>query len=100
MESLAPEGHLAHRWILDKGEIALLGFFGDDKLIADTARVSYRKGTQQTSTDKQLIRYLMRNKHTSPFEHACVRFYVKAPLFVIQQLLRHRTFKFNQASAR
>jgi thymidylate synthase (FAD) len=99
MESLAPE-HVAHKWLLDKGEVALLGFFGDDKMIADTARVSYRKGTKQTSTDKQLIRYLVRNRHTSPIEHATLRFYVKAPLFVIQQLLRHRTFKFNQASAR
>lgn len=99
MESLAPE-HIAHSWILDKGEVALLGFFGDDKLIADTARVSYRKGTKQQSDEKQLIRYLLRNKHTSPFEHACLRFYIKAPLFVIQQLLRHRTFKFNQCSAR
>jgi len=99
VEKKAPE-HLAHAWCLDKGECALLGYFGDDKLIADTARVSYRKGTKQTSTDKQLIRYLIRNKHTSPLEHATVRFYVCAPLFVIQQLLRHRTFKFNQASAR
>lgn len=99
MEKLAPE-HLSHKWVLDKGEVALLGFFGNDKMIADTARVSYRKGTKQTSSDKQLIRYLIRNKHTSPLEHCCVRLYLKAPLFVIQQLLRHRTFKFNQASAR
>ncbi len=99
MDSLAPES-LAHKWVLDKGEIALLGYFGSDEMIADTARVSYRKGTKQVSSDKQLIRYLVRNKHTSPLEHATLRFYVKAPLFVIQQLLRHRTFKFNQASAR
>lgn len=99
MESYAPH-NLSHKWILDKGEVALLGFFGDDKLIANTARVSYRRGTKQQSTDKQLIRYLMRNKHTSPFEHASLRWYLKAPLFVIQQLLRHRTFKFNQSSAR
>lgn len=99
MESLAPE-HIAHRWVLDKGEVALISVFGDDQLIADTARVSYRKGTKQVSSDKQLIRYLLRNKHTSPFEHACARFYIKAPLFVVQQLLRHRTFKFNQSSAR
>lgn len=99
MESLAPE-HIAHKWILDRGEVALLGYFGDDKMIADTARVSYRKGTKQQSSEKQLIRYLMRNRHTSPFEHVSFRFYMKAPLFVIQQLLRHRTFKFNQSSAR
>jgi len=99
MESLSPES-IGHRWVLDKGECSLLGVFGDDKMIADTARVSYRKGTKQTSTDKQLIRYLVRNKHTSPLEHATLRFYIKAPLFVIQQLLRHRTFKFNQSSAR
>lgn len=98
-EKLSPE-YLDHRWVLDKGECSLLGYFGSDKLIADTARVSYRKGTKQTSTDKQLIRYLVRNRHTSPLEHAVVRFYVKAPLFVIQQLLRHRSFSFNQASAR
>lgn len=100
MESLAPEGHLAHRWVLDKGEVALLAVFGDDKMIADTARVSYRKGTKQTSTDRQLIRYLMRNRHTGPFEHVGVRLYLKAPLFVLQQLLRHRTFRFNQVSGR
>lgn len=99
MESLAPENY-AHKWVLDKGEVALLGYFGSDRMIADTARVSYRKGTKQQSSDKQLMRYLMRNRHTSPFEHVCLRFYIKAPLFVIQQLLRHRTFKFNQCSAR
>lgn len=99
MEKLCPE-HINHAWVLDKGEVGLLGVFGDDKMVADTARVSYRKGTKQTSTDKQLIRYLVRNKHTSPLEHATLRFYIKAPLFVIQQLLRHRTFKFNQSSAR
>jgi thymidylate synthase (FAD) len=99
MDKLSPE-YIDHSWVLDKGECALLGVFGDDKMIADTARVSYRKGTKQTSTDKQLIRYLIRHKHTSPLEHATLRFYIKAPLFVIQQLLRHRTFKFNQASAR
>jgi len=99
MEKLSPD-YISHEWVLDKGECSLLGFFGDDNMIADTARVSYRKGTKQNSTDDQLIRYLMRNKHTGPFEHVSVRLYLKAPLFVIQQLLRHRTFKFNQASAR
>lgn len=99
MDSLAPD-NIAHTWVLNKGECALMAVFGDDKMIADTARVSYRKGTKQVSTDAGLIRYLMRNKHTGPFEHCLARFYIKAPLFVIQQLLRHRTFKFNQASAR
>jgi thymidylate synthase (FAD) len=99
MDKLSPD-YIDHQWVLDKGECALLGYFGDDKMIADTARVSYRKGTKQTSSDAQLIRYLIRNKHTSPLEHASVRLYIKAPLFVIQQFLRHRTFKFNQASAR
>jgi thymidylate synthase (FAD) len=91
---------LNREYCLDKGEVALLAVFGDDALIADTARVSYRKGTKQTSSDAQLIRYLIRNEHTSPLEHASVRLYIKAPLFVIQQMLRHRTFKVNQSSAR
>ena len=99
MESLAPD-HIDHRWVLDKGEVALISVFGDDKLIADTARVSYRKGTKQVSSDKQLVRYLIHNKHHSPLEHASIRWYVKMPLFSVQQLLRHRTFKFNQSSAR
>lgn len=71
-----------------------------DAAIARAARVSYQAGTKQVSDDAGLIDYLMRHRHTSPFEMVEFKFRLELPLFVVQQLLRHRTASVNQESAR
>lgn len=84
----------------DYGHVSLLATYGSDEMIAEAARVSYGKGTIKTRTDVSLIRYLMRHRHTSPFEMSEVVFYLKVPIFVARQLLRHRTANVNEYSAR
>ena len=86
--------------ILDHGQVVLLDVFGSDARIAESARVSYGKGTKKTSNDNALIRYLLRHKHTSPFEMCEVLFYLKVPIFVARQLVRHRTANINEVSGR
>lgn len=71
-----------------------------DHAIADAARVSYAKGTKRTSDDRTLIRYLMRHRHSGPFEFVETKWVVKAPLFVARQWLRTRTASVNEVSAR
>lgn len=96
----------AEKWIgqpikcLNKGFIYLVDYMGGDSSVAQAARVSYGKGTKKKSTDRGLVRFLMRHGHTSPFEMLEFKFHLKAPLFVIQQWLRHRTASVNQLSAR
>jgi len=86
--------------VLDKGIIRVVDIMGDDDSIADAARVSYGKGTRSVSDNRALIRYLMMHRHTSPFEMCEIKLYVKAPLFVVRQWVRHRTANFNEYSAR
>jgi thymidylate synthase (FAD) len=86
--------------VLDKGFIRLVDSMGDDNAIVQAARVSYGPGTKTTREDRQLIHYLMRHRHSTPFEMVQLKFHAKAPLFVVQQWLRHRTGTFNQMSAR
>jgi len=88
--------------ILDHGVVSLLDVFGSDKRIADAARVSYGGGPSMVtrSDDRTLIRYLMNHRHTSPFEMAEVLFYLKIPIFVARQLVRHRTANLNEVSGR
>ncbi|MEI6286935.1 MAG: FAD-dependent thymidylate synthase [Bacillota bacterium] len=86
--------------VLDHGEVAIINWMGSDDSIAEAARVSYQKGTSKTSNNPQLIRYLLRHKHTSPFEMAQVQLYIKAPLFVMRQWMRHRTWSYNEVSGR
>ncbi|SVA66695.1 uncharacterized protein METZ01_LOCUS119549, partial [marine metagenome] len=73
---------------------------GDDDAVVRAARVSYGKGTKQAQTDRNLIRYLMRHKHTTPFEMCEVKFHIKLPIFVMRQLIRHRTAQVNEYSGR
>ena len=73
---------------------------GSDGDIADAARVSYGKGTRAVSDNRNLIRYLVRHKHTSPLEMASVKFHLKLPIFVMRQLVRHRTASLNEYSGR
>jgi thymidylate synthase (FAD) len=83
--------------------VELLDHMGDDKRAADAARVSLLNdsaGGELTDKDKRLIEFLMREKHTSPFEHSVATFRIYASLPVVAQVMRHRTFSYNQASRR
>jgi thymidylate synthase (FAD) len=85
---------------LDKGFIRLVDYMGDDAAIVQSARVSYGKGTKSVTEDRGLIRYLMRHRHTSPFEMVEFKFHVKLPIFVARQWIRHRTANVNEYSGR
>ena len=81
------------------GFVQLRDFMGSDKSICDAARVSYdQKGKQ--GDDRKLIRYLMRHRHTSPFEQAEVQFVVRVPMDIWRQWVRHRTASINEYSTR
>lgn len=84
----------------EHGFVGLVDSMGDDEAICEAARTSYGKGTKSVSDDRNLIRYLMRQWHTSPFEMAEVKFHIKLPIFVMRQLVRHRTANLNEYSAR
>ncbi|WP_448567606.1 FAD-dependent thymidylate synthase [Thermus sp.] len=86
--------------VLDKGFVRLVEVMGDDAAIVQAARVSYGEGTKSFREDKALIDYLMRHRHTSPFEMVVFKFHVKAPLFVVRQWFRHRTASVNEISGR
>jgi len=85
---------------LDHGFVRVVDYMGDDAAIVQAARVSYGKGTKQVSNDRGLIRYLMRHRHTTPFEMCEIKFHVKLPVFVARQWIRHRTANVNEYSAR
>ena len=73
---------------------------GDDTSIVQSTRVSYGKGTKKVSTDKGLIKYLMRHWHSTPFEMCEIKYHVKLPIFIARQWIRHRTANVNEYSAR
>lgn len=81
-------------------EVTLVDVFGTEASIVQAARVSYGDGTKTTREDVGLIRYLMRNWHTTPFEMVTFKFRIKAPIFVARQIMRHRTASVNELSAR
>lgn len=86
--------------VLDHGFIALKDVLGSDEDIEAAARTSYQQGTRQTSATRGLIRYLMRNKHTSPLEMVELKFHVSMPIFVARQWIRTRTASLNEVSGR
>ena len=86
--------------VLNDGFVRLVDVMGDDSSIVQAARVSYGKGTKTIREDKQLIDYLMRHRHTSPFEMVEFKFHVRAPIFVARQWFRHRTASVNEVSLR
>ncbi|MEK9827540.1 MAG: FAD-dependent thymidylate synthase [Rhodospirillales bacterium] len=86
--------------VLDHGFVRVVDYMGDDAAIVQAARVSYGKGTRQASQDEGLIRYLMRHRHTSPFEMCEIKLHVKLPMFIARQWIRHRTANVNEYSAR
>lgn len=85
--------------LLDHGYIQYVDSFGSDACIAEAARVSYAQNTKKSDNEK-LIRYLMRHKHTSPFEMVEVKFQIRMPIFVARQWMRHRTANVNEVSGR
>ena len=86
--------------VLDHGFVRVIDYMGDDTSIVQSARVSYGKGTKQVSTDSGLIKYLMRHRHSTPFEMCEIKYHVKLPIFVARQWIRHRTANVNEYSAR
>ena len=86
--------------VLDSGFIRVIDYMGDDTAIVQSARVSYGEGTKKVSNDRGLIRYLMKNWHTTPFEMCEIKFHIKLPIFIARQWLRHRTANVNEYSAR
>src|SRR6201997_3003660 len=86
--------------VLDHGFIRVVDYMGDDSAIVQAARVSYGRGTRKVSEDRGLINYLMRHRHTTPFEMCEIKYHVKLPIFVARQWIRHRTANVNEYSAR
>jgi thymidylate synthase (FAD) len=86
--------------VLDHGFVRLVDYMGGDSAIVQAARVSYGEGTKKVSEDRGLIRYLMRHRHTSPFEMVEFKFHVKLPIFVARQWIRHRMANVNEYSGR
>ena len=85
---------------LDHGFIRVVDYMGNDNSIVDAARVSYGRGNKSVKDDESLIRYLMKHKHTTPFEMCEIKLHVKLPIFVARQWMRHRTASINEYSAR
>ena len=92
------------RWkkfsVLDDGFVCLVDVMGDDSSIVQAARVSYGEGTKKVSDDRTLIRYLLRHRHTTPFEMAEIKFLVRVPMDCWRQWVRHRTANINEYSTR
>ena len=86
--------------VLDHGFIRVVDYMGDDAAVVQAARVSYGRGTRRVSEDSGLIRYLMRHRHSTPFEMCEIKYHVKLPIFVARQWIRHRTANVNEYSAR
>jgi thymidylate synthase (FAD) len=86
--------------VLDHGFVRVIDYMGDDGAIVQAARVSYGCGTRRVSEDRGLINYLLRHRHTTPFEMCEIKYHVKLPIFVARQWIRHRTANVNEYSAR
>src|SRR5438045_4708410 len=86
--------------VLDHGFVRVVDYMGDDAAVVQAARVSYGRGTKKVSEDRGLINYLMRHRHTTPFEMCEIKYHVKLPIFVARQWIRHRTANVKEYSAR
>jgi thymidylate synthase (FAD) len=86
--------------VLDKGFVRLLEIMGGDAGVVNSARVSYAGTSKGESKDKELIAYLLKHQHLTPFEHAVLKFHVKCPIFVARQWFRHRWSSYNEVSYR
>lgn len=88
------------RPVLRHGYVVLVDYMGNDAAIVQAARVSYGRGTRSVRDDRGLIRYLLRHRHTTPFEMVEFKFLVRLPIYVARQWIRHRTASVNEYSAR
>ena len=86
--------------VLDHGFVRLVDCMGSDEDIEAAARLSFNQETRSLDERRKLIRYLMRQRHSSPFEQAVIKLEMKLPIFVARQLVRHRTQAINEVSAR
>ncbi|MBI0534238.1 FAD-dependent thymidylate synthase [Roseomonas sp. KE2513] len=86
--------------VLDHGFVRVVDYMGDDSAVVQAARVSYGRGTKAANEDRGLIRYLMRHRHSTPFEMCEIKYHVKLPIFVARQWIRHRMANINEYSAR
>ncbi|HEX2568004.1 MAG TPA: FAD-dependent thymidylate synthase [Polyangia bacterium] len=92
---------LGHRFgVLDDGFVRVVDYMGSDASIVQAARVSYGKGTKTVHEDRGLIRYLMRHRHTTPFEMCEIKLHVRVPMDIWRQWIRHRTANVNEYSTR
>jgi len=93
-----PEGAIP---VLDHGFVRLDAAMADDLSVANAARVSFaRRKTELDESDEGLIRFLMRDRHGTPFEHNAFRYHVRCPIFVAREWFRHRIGSFNEFSLR
>ena len=100
-ELLAKYGEENKQRILDgTGWCFLVDVMGDDEAVEAAARLSYQVGTRPTSSTRNLIRYMFRHQHSTPFESAVIKLDMKIPIFVARQLVRHRTQALSEMSAR
>ncbi len=90
---------LDKKQVLDYGFVSLVDVMGDDNSIVKAARVM-PEAERRGEKDDKLIKYMLDHHHTSPFEHVAFTFHVNAPIFVWRQWMRHRTWSYNEASAR
>ena len=88
------------RPVLSHGFVALVDYMGNDAAVVQAARVSYGQGTKTVRDDRGLIRYLLRHRHTTPFEMVEYKFLVRLPIFVARQMVRHRMVSINEYSQR
>ena len=86
--------------VLSHGYVVLVDYMGDDSSIVQAARVSYGQGTKSVRDDRGLIRYLLRHRHTTPFEMVEFKFLIRLPIYVARQFIRHRSASVNEYSAR
>src|SRR5512141_3152434 len=86
--------------VLDRGFVRVIDYMGDDGAVVQAARVSYGRGTRRVQDDAGLIDYLMRHRHSTPFEMCEIKYHVKLPIFIARQWIRHRTANVNEYSAR
>ena len=100
MGSAQLEKSLGMKTVHQLGFVKLLDVMGSDEEVENSARISYGKGTRKVSQTRNLIRYLIRHKHTSPLEMCEVKFHIKLPIFIMRQLVRHRMANLNEYSGR
>lgn len=86
--------------VLNHGFLRVIDYMGNDAAIVQAARVSYGAGTKTMRDDARLIHYLLKHRHSSPFEMCSIKLHVKMPIFVARQWVRHRTASINEYSAR